>query len=216
MMSGEPQEIVESAYDAIAEVYLQNFTGEAASAARMRYIGNLSELLGPDSAVLKLGCGAGVPVTAALAQRFDVTGIDISAAQLTLARERVPSALFVKADMTSVEFPAASFDAVVACYSFIHLPKGSQPGMLSAIARWLRPGGYLLVSFGIGGRPSGVEQWHGVPIYVSGHTVPTNRRHLADAGFVSLIDRVDIDTEQWHWVLARSGDDLGQPSLRNK
>ena len=43
--------------------------------------------------ILDLGCGAGVPVTKQLAKRFAVTGVDISEAQLRIARDRVPTSV---------------------------------------------------------------------------------------------------------------------------
>jgi ubiquinone/menaquinone biosynthesis C-methylase UbiE len=51
-----------------------------------------------------------------------MTGVDISAAQLALARQHVPNATLIQADMMALAFPPASFDAIVALYSLIHLP----------------------------------------------------------------------------------------------
>ena len=74
--------------------------------------------------MLDLGCGAGVPVTRWLADRgFAVTGVDVSAKQLELARTYVPEGTFIKADMTEVVFGPESFDAVVAFHSIIHVPR---------------------------------------------------------------------------------------------
>ena len=84
----------------------------------------------PDgAAVVDLGCGAGVPTTARLAERFAVTGVDISAEQLLRARRLVPGARFVHADMTAFDPGEASVDGVVACYSLTHLPAGHQPAI---------------------------------------------------------------------------------------
>ena len=49
----------------------------------------------PGAPVLELGCGGGGPVTQRLAARFKLTGVDVSAHQIELARERVPTAEFV-------------------------------------------------------------------------------------------------------------------------
>ena len=40
-------------------------------------------------------------------------------------------------DMTSLNFPRGSFDAVVAFYSVIHLPRDEQRQLLKQIAEWL-------------------------------------------------------------------------------
>ena len=66
---------------------------------------DLATLLPREAAVLDLGCGAGVPVTRWLSDKgFAVTGVDVSARQLDLARNYVPEATFIKADMTEVTF----------------------------------------------------------------------------------------------------------------
>ena len=142
-----------------------------------------------------------------LAQRFDVLGVDISAVQLARAAQRVPSATFLKADMTSLELPAASFDALTAFYSFNHIPRAEQRPVLAKIARWLRPGGFLLASFGCGGSADDVEPWLGVPMFFASHDPVTNTRHLAEAGFAPVVDEiVEMETslgrEVWQWVLS--------------
>lgn len=93
--------------------------------------------------MLELGCGAGVPATGLLAERFSVLGVDISSAQLALARQRVPNCRFLKADMTALELPAESFDAITAFYCFNHIPLDEQQAMVAKAASWLRPGGLL-------------------------------------------------------------------------
>src|SRR6266498_631895 len=56
-------------------------------------------------------------------ERFDVVGVDLSEEQLQLARAEVPGATFVQADFADLDFPAESFDAVAALYSFVHVPR---------------------------------------------------------------------------------------------
>ncbi|MEA5358390.1 methyltransferase domain-containing protein [Amycolatopsis sp., V23-08] len=107
----EPRRIVESGYDSSAERYLE-WSARIADDPRLRLLGELTDRLDDGAAVLDLGCGAGVPCTAMLAERHDVLGIDLSAAQLDLARRNVPGARFLKGDMTEVSFPDESFDAV--------------------------------------------------------------------------------------------------------
>ena len=41
-----------------------------------------------------------------------------------------------------------TFDAVVCLYPLIHMPLDRQPRLLHDIARWLRPGGWLLATTG--------------------------------------------------------------------
>ena len=74
----DPTQIVARGYDRIAERYAA-WTGETWQGDRARIGGLLFERLPPGAAVLDLGCGTGVPVARALAKRFAVTGVDISA-----------------------------------------------------------------------------------------------------------------------------------------
>lgn len=203
----DPKAVVESGYDAMAQRYLATFVDGVSDDPRVRYIAELASRLPDGAAVLELGCGAGVPATSLLAQRFDVLGVDISAAQLALAAERVPAARFLKADMTALEFPDASFDAVTAFYCFNHIPLAEQPGLIAKVAAWLRPGGLFLACFGTGASPDAVETWLDVPMFFASSDPDTNRRRLADAGLVLHIDDVlvtefPLGRETWQWVLA--------------
>lgn len=210
-MTTDPKAIVESGYDAIATRYLATFGEGVRDDPRVRFVGELAAHLADGARVLELGCGAGVPATALLAQRFDVLGVDVSAGQLALAAQRVPGATFLKADMTKLMLPEEYFDAVTAFYSFNHIPRADQKPLLATIARWLSPGGLLVASFGSGGSEDGVESWLGVPMFFASHDPAANRRHLAEAGFTPLIDEMvstetPVGPETWQWVLARRGE----------
>jgi SAM-dependent methyltransferase len=118
------------------------------------------------AAVLDLGCGNGIPVARHLAAAgHAVTGVDISQVQTQRARRLVPAATFLHADITRLTLPAAAFDAVVCLYALIHLPLDEQPPLLSRIAGWLRPGGWLLAT-------TGHQAWTGVEDGWLGGTVP--------------------------------------------
>lgn len=208
-MTTDLKAIIESGYDAMAERYLSAFGEDVPDDPRVRFVGELGGHLRDGARVLELGCGAGIPATALLAQRFDVLGVDISAGQLALAAQRVPAASFLKADMTDLDLPAESFDAVTAFYSFNHIPRAEQRPLLDRIAGWLRPGGLLLASFGRGGSADDVEPWLGVPMFFASHDPATNIRHLAEAGFTALLDEMvsmqtSMGSETWQWVLARA------------
>ena len=82
------------------------------------------------------------------AEDFAVTGVDISSVQIERARNFVPRAEFVCADMTEVDFPAESFAAIVSLYAIIHIPLDEQPALFAKLFEWLQPEGYLLVTVG--------------------------------------------------------------------
>ena len=128
----DPKRIVADGYDAIAERYFA-WSDARPSATRRAWLARALELIPGGSEVLDLGCGAGVPMTAALAAGRYVTGVDLSARQIDLARAAVPDATFIQADMTTLDRPPRSLDAVVAFYSLTHVPRAELPSLLTAI-----------------------------------------------------------------------------------
>src|SRR5437016_3668334 len=136
---------VERGYDEIADAYLE-WSAAIENDPRFQLAENLAARLPNGARVLDLGCGAGVPSTAHLAERFRVTGVDISAEQLRRARKNVPGVDLVQADIGEIDFPADSFHGVVAFYSLTHLPREDRAPLLARIGTWLVPGGYFLAS----------------------------------------------------------------------
>ncbi|HEX3649718.1 MAG TPA: hypothetical protein VHV49_14940 [Pseudonocardiaceae bacterium] len=67
-MRPDPVDIVEAGYDRIAEKHL-TWLGEIHGDPRPRFLDDLMARLPERPAVLDLGCGAGVPCTARLAER---------------------------------------------------------------------------------------------------------------------------------------------------
>jgi SAM-dependent methyltransferase len=175
---------------------------------------DLASLLPREAAVLDLGCGAGVPVTRWLSGKgFAVTGVDVSARQLDLARNLVPDASFIKADMTELTFSPATFDAVVAFHSIIHVPRVEHPALLGRIHRWLRPEGFFLATMTLTdyeGRDDDWEGW-GAPMVWSHYNGDTNVAMLREAGFAVRYAEprtgggTGDESETWLWVLARKG-----------
>jgi ubiquinone/menaquinone biosynthesis C-methylase UbiE len=132
----DPKQIVAQGYDTIAERHAE-WASHTRTDERERYTAILLNALPPGAHVLELGCGVGLPATQRLAQRFAVTGVDISAQHIALARRNVPAATFVQADMAALDFPPAGFDAVAAFFSIIHVPREEHAALLHAIATWL-------------------------------------------------------------------------------
>ncbi len=134
--------------------------------------------------VLDVGCGSGLPVTRELAKRFVVTGVDISAEQIRRARENVRHAEFIHSDIMALEFPAASFNAVVALYAIFHLPRREHERLFRNLHRWLKPGGCLLATLTHETEEDYTEDnFFGVEMYWSNYGMPEYRILLAEAGF---------------------------------
>ncbi len=137
--------------------------------------------------VLDIGCGSGLPVTRELAKRFLVTGVDISAEQIRRARENVRHAEFFHSDIMALDFPAASFDAVVALYVIFHLPRGEHDRLFRNIRRWLKPDGYLLATLSQQPQEAYTEDdFFGAEMFWSNYGMTEYRAMLAEAGFEIL------------------------------
>jgi SAM-dependent methyltransferase len=119
---GDPKRIVADGYDVIGEEYAKQAVA-ANDSTRAHYTSVLIEGLPLGADVLDLGCGAGLPTTAKLAEHFYVTGVDISAKQVERARMNVPNATFICADIAALDFGDKNFDSVAAFFSIIHLPR---------------------------------------------------------------------------------------------
>jgi SAM-dependent methyltransferase len=207
----DPKRVVEAGYDRIAERYSE-WTGETLIDERARFVALLFERLAAGASILELGCATGVPTTRELVKRFAVTGVDISARSIALAKQQVPEATFKHADMTQLNFPSASFDAVIAFYSITHVPREEHAQLLQDIATWLRPGGLFVASLGAGDDPGGIEDdWLGAPMYFSAFDSATNRRLVQEAG-MELIVADDITGDEdgvpvtFLWVVATKPD----------
>ena len=175
---------------------------------RHEWATDLASRLTPGARVLELGCGGGTRETQELARRFALTGVDLSERQLERARTRVPGATFLRADLTSVDFPAASFHAVVAFYVFNHVPRDLLAALLARINGWLRDGGYLMAAFGTTDMPEWTGDFLGAPTHFSSVTPDINSRLVADAGLTIERDEVVTITEpegpvSFQWILAQ-------------
>lgn len=193
-MNRDPRDVVREGYDALAPRYLQ---------FRLAKPGADLELLDqalvdlPDGArVLDAGCGAGLPVSRRLAERFVVIGVDISPVQIDLARTNVPEAEFQVADLAALDLPPASFDAVVCLFALFHLPRDEHAEALAGLRRLLPPGGILFISVGNSDHAGYIEEdWigSGSDLYWSHFDLETNQRLVEGAGFG--IDWVEVVQE---------------------
>jgi SAM-dependent methyltransferase len=128
-------------YDGIAEWYDQVCAaGSFATDITVRLLGD-----GPGR-LLDVGCGTGAHTASFPRHGWSVTGVDISADQLGLARKR--GIEVVRADAASLPFEDTSFDAVVSMWT--HTDFDDFGAVLGEIARVLRPGGAFVY---VGGHP---------------------------------------------------------------
>ena len=197
--------LVGAGYDAMADTW-EAWSARVYDDPRREWLEKLVGLLPDGADVVELGCGNGTAETRELASRFRLTGVDLSTEQLRRARERVPGATFVQADLTSLALEPASLDAVCAFYVLNHVPRELLPAVFARVHAWLRPGGLFLATLGATDVEGWEGTWLGVPMYFSGHEPETNRELLG--AFELVADEVVTISEpegpvSFHWVLAR-------------
>lgn len=122
-------------YDDFAEWYDTEFaTTELGLSARRIVL----RLLGDGSGrLLDVGCGGGAHAVAFAERGWTVTGVDLSPAQLELARNRRVDVF--QADAAELPIEDASFDAAVSI--FTHTDVADFAAVVRETARVLRPGG---------------------------------------------------------------------------
>lgn len=201
-------QIVSEGYDAIGETFAE-WRERIVGDPRDEWAGDLASRLHEGARVLELGCGSGSPETRRLAQRFAVTGVDISPRQVERARAAIPEASFIVADLTELELPAASYDAVASFYVFNHVPRDLLAPLLGRIQGWLVDGGWLLTAFGISDMEGWTGNWLGAPTFFSSFPAEVNSRLVREAGFTLERDEVVVFEEpegkaKFQWVLART------------
>ncbi|KIJ37295.1 hypothetical protein M422DRAFT_260241 [Sphaerobolus stellatus SS14] len=149
----------EQAYDSISPIY------EAACAEHhihiLEVLSAVSSRIPPGSKVLDVGNGTGRPVAKHFIDHGHcVTGIDLSQGMVDLARKQVPTATFIKAEMTSYEPPRelwGTYDLVFASHSLYNISVAQLRTMFFKFARWVKKDTGLIV-VGSSYRPDGAPE----------------------------------------------------------
>ncbi|WP_223834233.1 class I SAM-dependent methyltransferase [Spirosoma profusum] len=183
----DPKCIVQRGYDQLGTRYRTHY--EQLNPDRYNdWLIAFARLLPKDASVLELGCADGIPTAHFLSQQFDYLGVDISPVQIQQARANVPNARFEVADMASLNFPALSFDGVLALYSIIHLPIAEQPALFNEVYNWLKAEGYFLCITGAQAWTGTDEDWNqlGTSMYWSHTDAITYQSWFLEIGFTIL------------------------------
>ncbi len=134
-------------WDAVAGRYLELFRDELQTKPYdFEVLQAFAAALGRGARVCDAGCGPCGHVTRYLADHgLDMTGVDLSANCIALARSEQPALHFEQMDMSAMAFADAAFDGLVAYYSLHYQPKGTLDAVMKEFLRVLRPEGRLLV-----------------------------------------------------------------------
>jgi ubiquinone/menaquinone biosynthesis C-methylase UbiE len=161
-MENEKKNVFE-AYNIIASWFSEN---RYQGLIEKTYLDRLTNIIGKGANVLDLGCGTGMPMMHyLLMQGMHVTGVDASYRMLEIAKNNLPSADFIQADMRNLSLNR-KFDAIIAWHSFFHLPCEDQPSMFNVFKNHLNTNGVLLFTSGkehgeAWGMNGGINLFHG-------------------------------------------------------
>lgn len=193
--AGEPSRgEVRASYDRVAEEYARRIAGELAHKPLDReLLDRFAERVRGAGPVADVGCGPGHVARYLAGRGVDVFGLDLSPAMVEQARALHPGVPFRVGDLTALQDGDGAWAGAVAYYSLIHLPRHSVPAALRELARVIRPGGPLLVSFHVGDEIRHMDDWWGHPVRLDFvfFGVEEMAGYLREAGFV-----VEVVTER--------------------
>ena len=96
--------------------------------------------------VLDIGCGSGIPITKALADKgFRITGTDISEKMVAAAKKNIPGGDFECTSMTDMEYEE-EFDGEISVYSMLLLDPQNFKKAATRIVASLKKGGHFLLT----------------------------------------------------------------------
>jgi ubiquinone/menaquinone biosynthesis C-methylase UbiE len=110
----------------------------------LRPIGDKLFQPGPEERILEVGCGTGAQLAFYRARGCRVTGIDLSAAMLRIARARLDaSTLVCRGDAARLPYPDGVYDVVLATLVLHEMDPGVRHSVMGEILRVLGPHGRL-------------------------------------------------------------------------
>jgi SAM-dependent methyltransferase len=129
-------------YDAAAAEFMSRRARSDIGAAAVR---DWARALPPDAAVLDLGCGHGIPISAALIDAGAVLyGVDASPRMIAAFRSRFPGAPAQCSAVEDSDFFGRTFNGIVAWGLMFLLTPEAQAQVIAKVATALRPGGRFL------------------------------------------------------------------------
>lgn len=178
-------------FDRIGKRYDESFVERDAQVAEGNW---LIEQLSTPARVLDLGCGSGLPTCKQLLDAgVDVVGVDESAAMLELAGEHAPGGQYLHRDLRDIA-DLGEFDAAVAFFSLIMLPKGDIPPLLDQIRSQLRGPKLLQVAMVLGDFDQFPIVFMGEPIAVSAYP-PDDLAHVVERAGFECLDLREVKAE---------------------
>ena len=167
-----------------------------------KYLEEFTKLLKPDSKVLDIGCGSGIPIDKYLISKdFKIIGIDISRKQIDLARKNNPQASYEVKDMSDLQYGEYNVDAAISFYSIFHIPREQHRELFKKINSFLPVGGSILVTMGAAEWEGFEEDFHGTKMWWSHYGPKKNRKIIENVGFEVILDEIDEKEGEKHQII---------------
>lgn len=189
---------IRATYDAVARMYDAQLGNELDGKPLDRaLLTGFLELVGPGT-VADVGCGPGHVARFLAARHPDVIGLDLSPGMVGIAREHAPELPFVVGSMLALPVAAGGWSGAVAMYSIIHLTAAERRTAFCELARAIRAGGRLLVSFHVdshdfaAGQVNHLTEWFGERVEIDGYFPdPAEVTAELEAAAFTITARVD-------------------------
>jgi len=164
------------------------------SAAHGQVLERFIDGLRPGDRVLDAGCGTGKCWPSFAAAGLAVTGLDRSAAALRRARERLPGAEVIRADVRDLPELPRDFHGIWCCDLMECVPPDEWSRVLGHLVASVRPGGLMMVNFA----------WSGPLRLRVRHYLVGRRARLRGYGFLPaglglrrILRPMPLETVQW-------------------
>jgi SAM-dependent methyltransferase len=181
-------------FDRIGKLYDESFVERNAQVAEGDWL--ISQLT-PPARVLDLGCGSGLPTARQLLDAgIDVVGVDESTVMLELAEQHAPGGVYLHRDLRELA-DLGEFDAVVAFFALIMLPRSDIPPLLGRLRDLLRGPRLLQLAMVLGDFDQFPISFMGVPAFATAYPPDELARLVERAGFTILdINEVEAEAER--------------------
>ena len=190
-MPADDDDALRETYDVVAGDYVEHIFDELRHKPFDRQLlDEVAARVGSAATICDLGCGPGQVARYLHERGANVIGVDLSPAMIERARRLTPEVFFAVGDMRHLDVPDGAWQALVAFYAIVHIPKSDLADVFRELRRVLAPGGVLLLSFHIGSDVVHRDEWWGHAVSVDFLFFQTTEvtKALEASGFV--VERV--------------------------
>ena len=180
---------VSAAYDSLAGEYATRLASDLDETPFERWLLDRVVALADGHPVADVGCGPGLVSAYLRDHGARVVGSDVSSGMVAQARLSHPDITFEERDLRRLMRPvdADGWGVVLAWYSLVHLAPSELREAIVALARPLRPGGYVVISLFAGPAIRHVDELWDIPVDLDiVHHDPATV--IADAAAAGLTD----------------------------